>query len=41
MVEREQIVQYIDSGKPFIALRTANHGFHAALPYKINGKQVN
>jgi hypothetical protein len=41
MSEREQIVKYVDSGKPFIALRTANHGFHAALPYKIDGKQVN
>ena len=40
MPEREMIVKYIDSGKPFIALRTANHGFHASLPYKINGKQV-
>ncbi len=41
MNERELIVKYIDSGKPFIALRTANHGFHAPLPYKINAKQVN
>ena len=41
LAEREQIVRYIDSGKPFIALRTANHGFHAPLPYKIDGKQVN
>ena len=24
-----------------IALRTANHGFRGALPYKINGKNVN
>jgi Trehalose utilisation len=40
MSEREQIVSYIDSGKPIIALRTANHGFHGQLPYKINGKQV-
>ena len=40
MPERELIVKYVDSGKPIIALRTANHGFHAALPYKINGKQV-
>ena len=40
MSERELIVKYIDSGKPIIALRTANHGFHAALPYKIDGKQV-
>ena len=39
--ERELIVKYIDSGKPIIAIRTANHGFHAALPYKINGKAVN
>jgi len=41
MSEREQIVKYVDSGKPFIALRTANHGFHGALPYKLAGKQVN
>jgi Trehalose utilisation len=41
MNEREMIVKYIDSGKPFIALRTANHGFHDPLPYKINDKQVN
>ena len=40
MVEREMIVKYIDSGKPIISLRTGNHGFHAALPYKINDKQV-
>lgn len=40
MSERELIVKYIDSGKPIIALRTSNHGFHAPLPYKIDGKQV-
>ena len=40
MAEREMIVKYIDSGKPIISLRTGNHGFHAALPYKINGRQV-
>ena len=40
MAERELIVKYVDSGKPMISLRTGNHGFHAALPYKINGKQV-
>jgi hypothetical protein len=40
MAERELIVKYVDSGKPIISLRTGNHGFHAALPYKINGKQV-
>ena len=41
MAEQEMIVKYIDSGKPFIALRTANHGFLSDLPYKIDGKQVN
>jgi hypothetical protein len=40
MPERELIVKYIDSGRPIISLRTGNHGFHGALPYKINGKQV-
>ena len=40
MPERELIVKYVDSGKPIISLRTGNHGFHAPLPYKINGKQV-
>lgn len=40
MSERELIVKYIDSGRPIISIRTGNHGFHAALPYKINGKQV-
>lgn len=38
--ELEQIVNYIDSGKPFIALRTANHGFRSQLPYRIDGKQI-
>jgi len=38
--EQEEIVRYVDSGKPFIALRTANHGFLHALPYQINGKRV-
>jgi len=40
MAEREMIVKYIDSGKPIISLRTGNHGFHAALPYQIDGRQV-
>jgi hypothetical protein len=39
--QQEHIVSYIDSGKPMIALRTANHGFRGALPYKIDGKNVN
>ncbi len=38
--ELEHIVKYVDSGKPIIALRTANHGFNVPLPYKLNGKQV-
>jgi len=38
--EQELIVKYVDSGKPIIALRTANHGFRSQLPYKIEGKQV-
>jgi hypothetical protein len=38
--ELEHIVQYVDSGKPIIALRTANHGFRGPLPYKIGGRQV-
>ncbi|PAW85851.1 MAG: hypothetical protein B9S33_09145 [Pedosphaera sp. Tous-C6FEB] len=40
LTAQQQVVKYIDSGKPFIALRTANHGFRGALPYKIDGKQV-
>lgn len=40
MAERELIVKYVDSGKPIISIRTGNHGFHAPLPYKINGKSV-
>ncbi|MFK7817829.1 MAG: hypothetical protein AB8G99_03870 [Planctomycetaceae bacterium] len=31
---------YFDSGKPIIALRTANHGFWGGKPYKKNGKNV-
>jgi FG-GAP-like repeat/Trehalose utilisation len=38
--ELDQIVKYVDSGKPIIALRTANHGFRGPLPYKIDDKQV-
>lgn len=39
--QQKQMVRYFDSGKPIIGLRTANHGFRAPLPYKVNGKQVN
>jgi Trehalose utilisation len=37
----KHIVNYLDSGKPIIALRTANHGFRSKLPYEIGGKNVN
>ena len=40
MPERELIVKYVDSGKPILSIRTGNHGFHAALPYRINNNQV-
>jgi hypothetical protein len=33
------IVDYVDSGKPIIGIRTANHGF-LGFPYKLNGKDV-
>ncbi|MEZ7957416.1 MAG: ThuA domain-containing protein [Rubritalea sp.] len=39
--QKKHIVNYIDSGKPIIGIRTANHGFRGPLPYKIDGKQVN
>lgn len=32
---------YFDSGKPFIALRTANHGFWGGKGYKVKDKGVN
>jgi hypothetical protein len=38
--ELQQIVRYVDSGKPIIALRTANHGFHRPIPYKIDRKPI-
>jgi hypothetical protein len=38
--QQELIVRYLDSGKPILGLRTANHGFRHELPYKIAGKQV-
>lgn len=38
--QAQHIVSYLDSGKPIIGLRTANHGFRRPLPYKIDGKQV-
>jgi hypothetical protein len=38
--QKERIVSYLDSGKPIIGLRTANHGFRGPLPYKVNGETV-
>ena len=32
--------EYFDSGKPLIALRTANHGFYGGKRYRKNGKLV-
>lgn len=36
----KHLVDFFDSGKPFIALRTSNHGFIGRLPYEIDGKKV-
>jgi len=33
------VTDYLDSGKPVIGIRTANHGF-IDFPYKVNGKRV-
>lgn len=38
--QQEQFVRYMDSGKPIIGLRTANHGFRRSLPYKINDQNI-
>ncbi|MFT4541218.1 MAG: type 1 glutamine amidotransferase [Planctomycetota bacterium] len=35
----QHIYSYLDSGKPVIALRTANHGF-IGFDYKLNGKKI-
>jgi len=40
MAEREQVVRYIDSGRPIMSIRTGNHGFLAPLPYRVRGKAV-
>ena len=34
------VVDYLDSGKPILALRTANHGFLDNFPYELHGKKV-
>jgi len=37
----KHFVDYFNSGKPIIGVRTANHGFSSPLPYEIDGKRVN
>jgi type 1 glutamine amidotransferase len=36
----QHLVTYIDSGKPIIGIRTANHGFLENFPYLKNGRKV-
>jgi len=36
----KHVIAYLDSGKPIIGIRTANHGFLQDVPYRINGKKV-
>ncbi|MCK5634946.1 MAG: hypothetical protein KAI06_07655, partial [Anaerolineales bacterium] len=35
----KHVIDYLDSGKPIIGIRTANHGF-LKFPYEVNGKRV-
>ncbi len=34
------IIEYLDSGKPVIGIRTANHGFLENFPYSIDGRRI-
>ena len=36
----KHVVNYLESGRPIIGIRTANHGFLESFPYKKNGKRV-
>ena len=36
----QHIIDYLESGKPVIGIRTANHGFLQNFPYRKDGKQV-
>ena len=36
----QHVISYLDSGKPIIGIRTANHGFLGDFPYMKNGKRV-
>ena len=38
--QQRMIVEYLDSGKPIMGLRTANHGFRGSLPYRIDERQI-
>lgn len=38
--DAQYLYDYFDSGKPIIALRTANHGLHSTKPYVVNGRNV-
>lgn len=34
------VIEYLDSGKPILGIRTANHGFLGPFPYEVDGKKV-
>ncbi len=36
----QHVIEYLESGKPVIGIRTANHGFLENFPYKRDGKPV-
>ena len=38
--DAQHLYDYFDSGKPIIALRTANHGLRGTKPYVVNGQNV-
>ena len=38
--QMDHFYDYFDSGKPVIALRTANHGFWGVKPYEVHGKKT-
>lgn len=38
--QMKHVVDYLDSGKPVLGIRTANHGFTGRLPIEINDKRV-
>ncbi len=38
--EISHVVAYVDSGRPILAIRTANHGFLGNFPYELGGKKV-